>query len=134
MIKLFSILAVVGFVFLGVIVGLLNPTSVAINIFVTDITLPLSVVMSALFVMGMAVGALIIYFKVLRLHLRLQLKIRENHKLTNQVVEMKKELVNFKEQKVKVMDHESSSIGLTELSSNVIGNASKSSIKKLKNA
>lgn len=101
MIKLFSLLSIAAFVLLGVAIGLLNPNSVDINLFLATITLPLSVVMSALFVFGMGVGAFIIFFQVLSVRWKLHAKTKENQKLANQIVELKKELIEKKEQEVK---------------------------------
>lgn len=101
MIKLFSLLAVAFFVIFGVVIGLLNPASVDINVFVTTITLPLSVVMSVLFVVGMAVGGAIIFLQVLKYRWKIHAQVKQNQKLSSQIVELKKELVEQRENKVK---------------------------------
>ena len=101
MIKLFSLLAVAYFVIFGVVVGLLNPASVDINIFITTITIPLSVVMSVLFVAGMAVGSVIIFLQVLKYRWKIHAQVKQNQKLSSQIIELKKELVENRETKVK---------------------------------
>lgn len=97
MFKLLSILVIVSFVLLGVIIGILNPISVELNLFVSQITLPLSVVMSALLALGMAIGASIIFMQVVRLRWMLRSKTRENQKLSDQIIQLKKANVQAKE-------------------------------------
>ncbi len=101
MIKLFSILLVIAFVAMGVVVGLLNPISVELNLFLLTVTLPLSVVMSALLVVGMLVGAVIIYTQVIKLRWLLRAKTRQNQKLSDEIIQLKKQQVEHKENQVR---------------------------------
>ena len=101
MINLFSLIALAFFIVLGIVVGLLNPTSVDINIFISTITLPLSIVMSVLFVIGMTVGGLIVFLQVIQYRWKLRTQLKDNQKLSNQIIELKKELIDKKEKKVK---------------------------------
>lgn len=97
MFKLLSIFAALAFVVMGVVVGLLNPVSVDLNLFFLTVTLPLSVVMAALLVVGMAVGGMIVYIQVLKLRWRLRCKTRENQKLSDDILQLKKQQVQVKE-------------------------------------
>ncbi len=97
MFKLFSVLAVLLFVLFGIVIGLMNPVSVELNLFVSTLTLPLSVIMSALLVIGMLIGGGIVFVQVLRLRWRLRSKVKECQKLSDQIVQLKKENVEVKE-------------------------------------
>lgn len=97
MFKLLSILVMVLFVITGIAVGVLNPTSVSLNLFVVQVELPLSVIMAALLVVGMAVGAFIIFMQVLRLRWVIRRKVKENQKLSDQIIQLKKASVEIKE-------------------------------------
>jgi len=78
------------FVITGVAVGVLNPSSVLLNLFVIQVELPLSVVMAALLAVGMTIGALIIFMQVLRLRWVVRAKVKENQKLSDQIIQLKK--------------------------------------------
>ena len=97
MFKLFSILIIAVFVLLGVVVGILNPVSVELNLFVTRISLPLSVVMSALLATGMAIGGAVVFMEVIKLRWLLRAKQREKQKLSDQIVQLKKTNLKIKE-------------------------------------
>jgi len=101
MFKLFSIVSIIAFVLLGVVIGLLNPTAVELNLFVMTVTLPLSVIMSGLLVVGMAIGGLIVFMQVMKLRWALHGKIRENQKLSDQIVQLKKQNIEEKERQAK---------------------------------
>jgi|ACQI01.1.fsa_nt_gi uncharacterized membrane protein YciS (DUF1049 family) len=95
---LFSIVAIVTFLLLGIVIGLLNPVAVDLNLFFTSATLPLSVVMSVLLVIGMAIGGFIVFLQLLKVKWLVVSKNREIHKLSDQVIQLKKTNIEIKEQ------------------------------------
>ncbi len=101
MLKLFSLIAVVLFVLLGIVVGLLNPVAVELNLFFLSANLPLSVIMSALLVLGMAIGGLVVFLQVLKLRWIIHAKVRDNQKLSDQIIQLKKAQIETKENRAK---------------------------------
>lgn len=57
--------------------------------------------MSALLVLGMMVGGLIVFIQVIRLRWQLRSKLKHNQKLSDQIVQLKKQIVEAKELRVK---------------------------------
>lgn len=97
MLKLISILFIISFLIIGVVLGILNPVSVELNLLLTTIHLPLSVIMAGLFIIGLAVGAAIISMQVIRLRWVVRQKNKQNLKLSDQIIQLKKANVQAKE-------------------------------------
>lgn len=97
MLKLFSLLFIISFLIIGVVLGILNPSSVELNLLITSIDLPLSVIMAVLFILGLVVGAAIISMQVIRLRWALRQKTKQNLKLTDQIIQLKKANIQVKE-------------------------------------
>lgn len=82
---------------IGVTLGVLNPVSVDLNLLITYIQLPLSVVMAVLFVLGLTIGAAIISIQVIRLRWVIRQKTKQNQKLSDQIIQLKKANIEAKE-------------------------------------
>jgi len=81
----------------GIALGVLNPVPVELNLFSFYLELPLSVVMASLFISGLTVGAIIIFSQVIRLRWSLRQKTKENQKLSDQIIQLKKANVKSRE-------------------------------------
>ncbi|WP_040725066.1 LapA family protein [Thiomicrorhabdus sp. Kp2] len=90
MFKLVSILITLIFIITGVTLGVLNPTSVVLDLFIIKLSLPLSVIMAVLLIFGMVIGAVIIFMQVIRLRWIIRKKNKENQKLSNQIIQLRK--------------------------------------------
>ena len=97
MFKLFSLIFIILFLMIGVTLGVLNPASVDLNLLITYIQLPLSVVMAVLFVLGLTIGAAIISIQVIRLRWVIRQKTKQNQKLSDQIIQLKKANIEAKE-------------------------------------
>lgn len=97
MFKLFSLIFIILFLMIGVTLGVLNPVSVDLNLLITYIQLPLSVVMAVLFVLGLTIGAAIISIQVIRLRWVIRQKTKQNQKLSDQIIQLKKANIEAKE-------------------------------------
>jgi len=97
MLKLFSLLFIISFLIIGVVLGVLNPTSVELNLLITSVNLPLSVIMAVLFIIGLVVGAAIISIQVIRLRWIVRQKSKQNLKLSDQIIQLKKANIQVKE-------------------------------------
>ncbi|MDX1352238.1 MAG: LapA family protein [Thiomicrorhabdus sp.] len=97
MFKLVSVLITLFFILTGVTLGVLNPTAVVLDLFIIKLTLPLSVVMAALLILGMLIGAMIIFMQVMRLRWVIRKKTKENQKLSNQIIQLRKTNAETKE-------------------------------------
>ena len=82
---------------IGVTLGVLNPTSVDLSLLVTYIQLPLSVVMAVLFILGLTIGAAIISIQAVRLRWVIRQKTKQNQKLSDQIIQLKKANIEAKE-------------------------------------
>jgi putative membrane protein len=94
MLKLLSFAFTLSFLIAGVVLGILNPHAVTLELFWSSPKLPLSVVMAAVFILGLLVGALVIFVQAMRLRWRLSQQQRENKKLAAQIVQLRKAEVN----------------------------------------
>ncbi|WP_038126285.1 lipopolysaccharide assembly protein LapA domain-containing protein [Thiomicrorhabdus sp. Milos-T2] len=101
MLKLFSLLFIISFLIIGVVLGVLNPTSVELNLLITSVNLPLSVIMAVLFIIGLVVGAAIISMQVIRLRWIVRQKTKQNLKLSDQIIQLKKANIQVKESSTK---------------------------------
>lgn len=97
MFKLFSLIFIILFLMIGVTLGVLNPASVDLNLLVTYIQLPLSVVMAVLFILGLTIGAAIISIQAVRLRWVIRQKTKQNQKLSDQIIQLKKANIEAKE-------------------------------------
>jgi len=97
MFKLLSLVFIILFLLIGVTLGVLNPTSVDLNLLFTYIQLPLSVVMAILFILGLTIGAAIISFQAIRLRWIIRQKSKQNQKLSDQIIQLKKANIEAKE-------------------------------------
>ncbi|BCN93354.1 hypothetical protein THMIRHAM_11390 [Thiomicrorhabdus immobilis] len=97
MLKLISLLFIIAFLIIGVVLGVLNPVSVELNLLIVTFNLPLSVIMAALFIIGLTVGAAIISMQVIRLRWIVRQKTKQNLKLSDQIIQLKKANVQVKE-------------------------------------
>jgi len=110
MFKIVSILFTLLFILIGVTLGVLNPTPVNLDLFIIKLTPPLSVVMAVLLILGMIIGAMIIFLQVMRLRWVIRKKNKENQMLSNQIIELRKGNAEIKE----VLKKESNSLELLE--------------------
>jgi putative membrane protein len=97
MFKFVSLIFILFFLVIGVTLGVLNPTTVELNLFVFSLQLPLSVIMASLFIMGLIIGALVIFTQVIRLRWAVRQKTKENQKLSDQIIQLKKANVKTSE-------------------------------------
>lgn len=97
MFKLISILITILFIVTGVTLGVLNPTSVVLDLFLIKLSMPLSVIMAILLILGMIIGATIIFMQVMRLRWVIRRKTKENQKLSNQIIQLRKANTEVKE-------------------------------------
>lgn len=110
MFKLVSILFTLLFILIGVTLGVLNPTPVELDLFLIKLSLPLSVIMAVLLILGMIIGAIIIFMQVMRLRWVIRRKNKENQKLSNQIIQLRKANVEVNE----TLKKESNSLELLE--------------------
>lgn len=70
--------------------------------------------MSALLVIGMTIGGIIVFFQVMRLRWQLRGKVKQNQKLSDQIVQLKKQIVEAKEKQVKQDSESNKKIAVIE--------------------
>ncbi len=85
---LFIILAI------GMTLGALNPGLVTLDLFLIRPTLPLSLVLAGVLILGVLLGATIILVQVTQLKWRLRKLTKLNQKQSSQLIQLKKEAVN----------------------------------------
>ena len=98
--KIVAFIFIIVFLVLGVTIGLLNPVEVPVNLFLLQPSIPLSVVMAVMFILGMLIGASIVFTKILRLQWTLKKLQHEKQKLSNQLIQLKKNHLQEKEQSI----------------------------------
>lgn len=92
MIKLLSLIAVFAFVGFGVVLGLLNPTLVSFDYFFGQRHIPLSILLSVSFVIGMVLAGFFVFSQVVRLQWKLY-RLNKHHKQQAiEIIELKKQL------------------------------------------
>lgn len=101
MFKLLSLIITMVFIVIGVTLGVLNPQAVQLDLYLINLELPLSVIMAALFISGMLIGAFFIFLQVLTLRWAVRRKTKENQKLSDQIIQLKKTSVQAKEKLTK---------------------------------
>ncbi|WP_178863833.1 lipopolysaccharide assembly protein LapA domain-containing protein [Thiomicrorhabdus cannonii] len=94
MLKILSLSLTAVFLIAGVTLGVLNPQAVAIDLLWFQWSLPLSVVMAALFIAGMLLGAGLMLLQLTRMKWRLLKQRRDNQKLMDEVLQLKKSQVS----------------------------------------
>lgn len=92
MLKLFTLIASLVFVTFGVLLGVLNPTPVKLDLFFLTPTLPMSIVMALIFILGLALGAGLIGLKVMKFRWSLNRLEKRSRQQANQIIELKKQL------------------------------------------
>lgn len=99
MFKIFSLIATIFFIVTGVLLGVLNPTPIKLDLFLLTPTLPLSMIMAIMFILGLIIGALLITSKMLKVRWVLAKEQKHSKKQANQIIELKKQLSSEKEEK-----------------------------------
>ena len=79
----------------GMALGVLNPTPVTLDLFLIRPTLPLSLVLAVMLILGVLLGAGIILVQVVQLKWRLRKQIKINQKQSSQIIQLKKDQVNI---------------------------------------
>ena len=94
MFKLITFLITLLFLAIGIILGVLNPGSIELNLFFFQASLPLSLVLAMVFVLGALLGGLVLLIEVARLKWRLSIQVKKNRKQLDQIVQLKKKNIN----------------------------------------
>ncbi len=98
MIKLLSLIATLAFLALGVMVGMLNPTLVPFDYLINQRHVPLSILLSVAFILGMVFAGLFAFIQVVRLQWQLH-RLNKSHKQqANEFIELKKQLLKSSQQ------------------------------------
>ena len=79
---------------IGMVLGVLNPTPVTLDLFLIRPTLPLSLVLAVMLILGVLLGAGVILVQVAQLKWRLRKQIKLNQKQSNQIIQLKKDQVS----------------------------------------
>ena len=98
MLKIISLIATILFVAAGLLLGVLNPTPIKLDLFLLTPTLPLSLIMAFMFILGLLLGALLMTTKVFRLRWQLSKEAKLNRKQANQIIDLKAELSKKQDQ------------------------------------
>lgn len=96
MAKLFSLIITLLFLVVGLTLGVLNPGFVAFDLFLTQVELPLSILLAIAMVLGMVLAAAYFVPQVLKLKWQLKHQEKQNHKQANEMIVLKKEVVDLK--------------------------------------
>ena len=94
MFKLISFTVTLFILGIGMALGVLNPHPVTLDLFLIRPTLPLSLVLAVMLILGILLGASIILIQVAQLKWRLRKQIKINQKQSSQIIELKKDQVN----------------------------------------
>lgn len=94
MFKLISFTVTLFILGIGMALGVLNPQPVTLDLFLIRPTLPLSLVLAVMLILGVLLGAGIILIQVAQLKWRLRKQIKINQKQSSQIIELKKDQVN----------------------------------------
>ncbi len=98
MLKIISLIATILFVAAGILLGVLNPTPIKLDLFFLTPTLPLSLIMAFMFILGLLLGSLLMTTKVFRLRWQLSKEAKLNRKQANQIIDLKAELSKKQDQ------------------------------------
>lgn len=96
MFKIFSLLMTVLVLLFGLALGVLNPTVVKFDAFFVVTELPLSILLAITLIIGGLIGVLALSAQVIRVRWQLKSQIRKNQKQSDQVVQLTKEITQFK--------------------------------------
>ncbi|MBN2647594.1 MAG: LapA family protein [Thiotrichales bacterium] len=99
MYRLISLSITVSFILGGLFLGLLNPHFVKVDFFWQQFDWPLGVLMALMLVLGMALGALLIKLQVAQLRWRLAKQQRLAQKQADELVHLKKRLLEATQKK-----------------------------------
>ncbi len=94
MFKLISFTVTLFILGTGMVLGVLNPAPVTLDLFLIRPTLPLSLVLAVMLILGVLLGAGVILVQVAQLKWRLRKQIKINQKQSNQIIQLKKDQVN----------------------------------------
>jgi putative membrane protein len=92
MLKLLSLIAILVFLVMGVLIGLLNPVLVEVDYYFARLQLPLSIVLALSFAFGLLLAGLVSMMQVTRLHWRLNRLNKQTKTQANEILELKKNL------------------------------------------
>ncbi|CAN8142456.1 lipopolysaccharide assembly protein A [uncultured Thiomicrorhabdus sp.] len=96
MFKLISLIFTFAFLLFGLLLGVLNPNSVKLDVYLLSFDFPLGLALAIVMVIGMLVGALLIKMQVTQLKWRLKKQTRLNQKQADELVQTKKALAESK--------------------------------------
>ncbi len=96
MLKLLSLIAIFVFLVVGVLIGLLNPVLVEVDYYFSRLQLPLSIVVSVSFALGLLLAGLVSMMQIARLHWRLNRLTKQTKAQANEILELKKNLHTLK--------------------------------------
>lgn len=94
MFKLFIFVIILFLLFLGIVLGVLNPSLVELDLFILKAMFPLGVILAVSLVIGALLGSAVSSLQIGRLKWQLRKQQRENQKRLNQIVQLKKNLSN----------------------------------------
>ncbi|WP_019556279.1 LapA family protein [Thiomicrorhabdus arctica] len=94
MFKLISFTVTLFILAIGMVLGVLNPAPVTLDLFLIRPTLPLSLVLAAMLILGVLLGASVMLVQVAQLKWRLRKQVKVNQKQSSQLIQLKKEQVN----------------------------------------
>ncbi|MDY0136638.1 MAG: LapA family protein [Thiomicrospira sp.] len=92
MLKLLSLIAIFVFLVVGVLIGLLNPILVEVDYYFARLQLPLSIVISLSFALGLLLAGLVSMMQITRLHWRLNRVNKQTKAQASEILELKKNL------------------------------------------
>lgn len=91
MLKVFIFIIILFLLILGIVLGVLNPSAVTLNLFITQTVLPLGLILALALVIGALLGAVVSSLKISQLKWQLRKQVKANKKQLNQIVQLKKE-------------------------------------------
>ncbi|MBF6056903.1 MULTISPECIES: LapA family protein [Thiomicrorhabdus] len=90
--KFVSYLLTLIFLALGVTLGVLNPTPVVLDLFLFKPTLPLSVILAIVFIIGLLFGGMLIAMQLMSLRWQLRKQQRVNARQADKIVQLNKQV------------------------------------------
>ncbi|GKT12916.1 MAG: lipopolysaccharide assembly protein A [Thiomicrorhabdus sp.] len=90
MFKLISLVITLLFLALGVVLGVLNPGTIELNLFLFNMVLPLSLVLAIVFVIGALLGASVLLVEITKLKWQFSKQKRINEKQLDQIIQLKR--------------------------------------------
>lgn len=98
MLKTLSIIITLLFLALGIFLGVLNPGMVKFDLIYQVVELPLSILLAITFSLGMLLAGLYFSFLLISKQLELRKAHKTANKLSNEIVELNKQLSDAKHQ------------------------------------